>query len=79
MLAAFVAVPILGFVAAYGLSASFRAFTDTIPLSLLVGSHLWRFVGLGFIVGAFTGALPMGFGIPEGVGDVIAAFGSARS
>ena len=76
MLASFLVVPILAFVAAYGLSASFRAFTDTIPMSLLVGSHLWRFVGIGFIVGAFTGALPKGFGIPEGVGDVIAALGA---
>ena len=77
VLAAFLAVPILGFVAAYAASPAFRAFTDTIPLSLLVGSHLWRFVGLGFLVAAFTGALPFGFGIPEGVGDVLAALGAA--
>jgi hypothetical protein len=76
VLAAFLGLPILGFVAAYAVSPSMRALGDTIPLSVLLGSHLWRFVGLGFIVGAFTGALPMGFGIPEGVGDVIAALGA---
>jgi hypothetical protein len=77
VLAGFLGVPILGFVAAYAASPAFRAFTETIPLSLLVGSHLWRFVGLGFVVAAFTGALPFGFGIPEGVGDVLAALGAA--
>ena len=76
VLAGFLVVPILGFLAADAASSSFRAFTDTIPLTLLVGSHVWRFVGLGFLAGAFTGALPMGFGIPEGVGDVVAAVGA---
>src|SRR6266542_2039445 len=37
MLAGFLAVPILGFVLWYWASPSFRAFTETIPLSLLVG------------------------------------------
>jgi hypothetical protein len=76
VLAAFFAVPILGFLAAYGVSPSFRAFTGTIPLSLLVGSHLWRFVGLGFVIAWLAGALPAGFGIPEGFGDIIAAAGA---
>lgn len=76
VLAGFLVLPILGFLAADAASPAFRAFTNTIPLTLLVGSHLWRFVGLGFIAGAFTGALPMGFGIPEGVGDAVAAIGA---
>jgi hypothetical protein len=76
VLAAFLAIPIAGFGAAHGASPAFRAFTQTIPLSLLVGSHLWRFVGLGFILGAITGVLPGGFGYPEGIGDVIAALGA---
>src|SRR5262249_48120539 len=77
VLASFFVVPILGFVLAFAASPSFRAFTDTIPLSFLVGSHLWRFVGIGFVIGWLTGALPAGFGIPEGFGDIIAAAGAA--
>jgi len=76
VLLAFLALPILGFVIAYLTSASFRAFTDTLPLALLVGSHLWRFVGLGFVIAWLAGALPAGFGIPEGLGDIIAASGA---
>jgi len=75
-LAGFLGVPIVGFGLAYLASPSLRAFTETIPLSLLVGSHLWRFVGLGFVVGWLAGALPAGFGIPEGFGDIIAAAGA---
>lgn len=76
VLALFLTLPTLGFVLAYVTSSSFRAFTDTIPLALLVGSHLWRFVGLGFVLGAVSGALPAGFGFPEGVGDILAAAGA---
>ncbi len=71
----FIALPILGFVTAYFVSASFRAFTNTISLTLLVGSHLWRFVGLGFVIGWLKGVLPAGFGVPAGFGDIIAALG----
>jgi len=76
VLASFLVIPILGFVTAYLASASFRAFTETIPHALLVGSHLWRFVGLGFVIAWLAGALPAGFGIPEGFGDIIAALGA---
>jgi hypothetical protein len=69
----FVVVPIFGFTAAYLSSASFRVLTDRIDLRLLVGSHLWRFVGLGFVIAWLNGALPAGFAIPEGFGDIIAA------
>lgn len=75
-LAALYVVPILGFLAAYGASASFRAFARAIPLTLLVGSHLWRFVGLGFVLAWIAGELPAGFSIPEGFGDIIAATGA---
>ena len=70
------AVPILGFVTVYLTSASFRAFTEMIPMTLLVGSHLWRFVGVGFVLAWRAGLLPAGFGIPEGFGDIIAALGA---
>lgn len=76
VLAGFLAIPTVGFVTAYRTSASFRAFTETIPLAFLVGSHLWRFVGLGFVIAWLAGALPAGFGIPEGFGDIVAALGA---
>ncbi len=76
VLLAFVALPILGFVTAYRASASLRAFADGISWPLLVGSHGWRFVGLGFIVAWLTGDLPAGFALPAGLGDVAAAIGA---
>ncbi len=76
VLLSFIAGPILGFVAAYLMSASFREVANGLPLTLLVGSHLWRFVGAGFVIGWLEGALPAGFGIPEGFGDIIAALGA---
>src|SRR2546426_6231933 len=39
MLLGFIALPILGFVAAYVASVSFRAFADSLSLTLLVGSR----------------------------------------
>jgi hypothetical protein len=72
----FIALPMVGFVAAYLVSATFRAFTDRINLTLIVASHLWRFVGLGFVIAWLKGLLPAGFGIPEGFGDIIAALGA---
>ena len=77
VLLSFFAIPIVGFLLAYAIGPSFRAFTETIPMTLLVGSHLWRFVGIGFVIGWLSGALPGGFGIPEGFGDIIAALGAA--
>jgi hypothetical protein len=76
VLLAFIVVPIVGFVTAYFASRSFRAFADSLSLPLLVGSHLWRFVGLGFVIAWVMGSLPAAFGIPEGFGDIIAAAGA---
>lgn len=70
------ALPMLGFAVAFAASASLRAFAESIPLWVLVGSHLWRFVGIGFVIGWLTGALPAGFGIPAGFGDIVAALGA---
>jgi hypothetical protein len=72
----YILLPITGFVLAYVLSPGVRAFADGLSLMLLVGSHLWRFVGVGFVIGWLRGSLPAGFGIPEGFGDIIAALGA---
>jgi hypothetical protein len=76
-LGAFILVPITGFSLAYFLSGTFRAFAQGLDMRLLVGSHLWRFVGVGFVIGWLTGDLPAQFGIPEGFADIIAAAGAA--
>ncbi len=75
-LGGFIGLPVLGFVAAYRISPSIRAFAASLSFPLLVGSHLWRFVGLGFVIAWLEGALPAGFAIPEGFGDIIAALGA---
>jgi hypothetical protein len=76
VLASFILVPIIGFITAYLLSPSLRAFTQNINLTIIVGSHLWRFVGLGFVIGWLRGVLPGGFAILAGFGDIIAAAGA---
>lgn len=76
MLLGYLVLPIGGFVAAYRLSGSFRTFADRLSLTLLVGSHLWRLVGVGFLIAWLTGDLPAGFAIPEGLGDIAAAAGA---
>jgi hypothetical protein len=75
VLASFVFVPILTFLTAYASSRPFRAFTDRISLALLVGSNIWRFVGIGFVYGWLTGRLAAGFALPAGIGDIIVAVG----
>jgi hypothetical protein len=73
---AFLAIPMLAAILAYATSASFREAANGLSLTLLVGSHLWRFVGVGFVLGCIEGVLPAGFGIPEGFGDIVAALGA---
>jgi hypothetical protein len=74
LLGLFIAAPIALGVFSYAVSASFRAFANSLSLRWLTLAHTWRFVGLGFVLGWFPlHVLPAGFGIPEGVGDVIAA------
>ena len=69
----FIAVPFAGFVAMYFGNPRFRAFTHSLSLPLIVGAHVWRYVGIGFVIAFLMGRLPPQFGIPEGVGDIIAA------
>lgn len=69
----FTGLPLFVFTALYLASASFRAFAHSIPLPLMVGAHVWRYVGLGFIIAFLFGKLPPQFAVPEGTGDVVAA------
>jgi hypothetical protein len=69
----FLVVPILFFCTWYLAGGQFRAFANSLNLAWIVGAHLWRFVGLGFVIAVFLRKLPAGFGIPEGFGDVVTA------
>lgn len=75
-LAGLILLPIGTFLVAYATSASFRALTDRISLPWIVGAHVWRFVGLGFVIGWLNGALPAAFALPAGLGDVAVALGA---
>ena len=68
--------PIALGVVAYRLSPSLREWTDRFSLTWMVGLHLWRFVGFGFVAAWLFGRLPAGFAIPEGLGDAVAAAGA---
>ncbi len=72
-LAVFLIVPIGGFVLAYANSPRLRHVLAQIPLWLITVSHVWRFVGIGFVIGTVVHVLPPQFGYPEGLGDAIAA------
>jgi len=73
VLGLFLVVPVLFFGTWYIASARFRAFANSISLRLIVGAHVWRFVGLGFLVAYSLGRLPAQFAVPEGLGDILAA------
>jgi len=69
----FLLIPIAGFTIAYVLNVEVRHAVGQVPLWLITISHVWRFVGLGFVIGAIVHVLPPQFGYPEGLGDIAAA------
>ncbi len=64
---------IAGFLCAYRLSKAFREWLFTIPLWFVVAIHIARFVGIFFIIAAVTKVLAPQFGLPAGIGDIVAA------
>lgn len=72
-LGAFIALPIALFSTLYISNSGFRAIANSIDLAFIVGAHLWRYVGIGFLIAFLMGKLPAQFAIPEGLGDIIAA------
>lgn len=69
----FIGIPTLVLAGSYGASSRFRAMANRIPLPYIVRAHLWRFVGIGFVIGYFRGRLPAQFAFPAGIGDIITA------
>jgi hypothetical protein len=64
--------PILLFLAALRISSWHRLIVSISPVFLIALSG-WRFVGLGFLMGAVEGLLPGGFAWPAGLGDIAMA------
>jgi hypothetical protein len=54
----FLLVPIAGFTLAYVAIPRLRDAVDGIPLWSITIAHAWRFVGLGFVLGAMANILP---------------------
>src|SRR5436190_921565 len=52
------AVPIVVFVSLYWTNSSLRAFSRMLDLKVITGLHLWRFVGLDFLMRYAQGHLP---------------------
>jgi hypothetical protein len=69
----FLLIPVVVFTLAYVFSTRVQHAIDRIPLWLITIAHVWRFVGIGFVIGAVMRVLPSQFGFPEGLGDVVAA------
>ena len=69
----FLVIPVGGFTLAYAINSRVRYAVDQIPLWVITIAHVWRFVGLGFVIGALIHVLPPQFGFPEGLGDFVTA------
>lgn len=63
-------LPVMVFLAAFGLSQSFRNFVLTFDLRLAAGIQAWRFAGLAFLALYANGVLPGAFAWPAGIGDM---------
>ena len=66
-----VGIPIVVFTTLYALSASMRAFADSLDLRAIVAFNIFRVVGLDFVIAYAQGRLPAGFAIPAGFGDIL--------
>jgi hypothetical protein len=65
-----VSFPIIGFLAAFRMSQSFRDSVMTADLRLMTGIQAWRFGGLAFLALYAQGLLPGLFAWPAALGDI---------
>jgi hypothetical protein len=68
-----VGAPLVVFLAALWLSASFRSFLSAVDLPLITAVQGWRWAGLGFLFLYAYGVLPGAFAWPAGLGDMAIA------
>ncbi|AZO78006.1 MULTISPECIES: permease [unclassified Bosea (in: a-proteobacteria)] len=73
LIGAFIAVTIILPMLAYAASPKLKAFADQVGHRPIVLFHIWR-IGAALLLFwyGFAGALPAGFWIPAGVGDLLA-------
>lgn len=64
-------IPVVGFLAAYNLIPTFRAFVLAQDIRTLTMLQLWRVVGFVFLPLYAFGVLPGLFAWPAGVGDIV--------
>lgn len=69
----FILLPTCGFIIAYASIPRLQHAVDGIPLWSITIAHIWRFIGLGFVIGAVVNALPPQFGYSAGIGDIATA------
>jgi hypothetical protein len=67
------AMPIVLFLIALFLFPRWRALVVSVSPVFLITLNGWRFIGLGFLMGAAEGLLPGGFAWPAGLGDIFMA------
>jgi hypothetical protein len=67
---------VAGFLLIYRLSKTIREALLAIPLWFIVAMHMLRFVGIFFIIDALNRMLAPQFGLPAGIGDIVAAITS---
>ena len=63
-------------VVGYLRARSFRAWLDGLGLRAILSLHVFRFVGIDFLVLYERGELPYAFAVPGGWGDIISALGA---
>jgi hypothetical protein len=68
-----ITLPILFFVAWYWRRGSLWAFAQTFNLKTVTLLHVWRVLGIVFLIDYAQGRLPGGFAFPAGIGDIFTA------
>jgi hypothetical protein len=65
--------PMIAFIVAYRRRGAIWAFCQTLDLRLITAVHIWRLIGIDFILAWTEGRLPAGFALPAGIGDALTA------
>lgn len=73
----FTAFPLLIFLFGFILNKPvYGKILDKIPLASLIKIHIFRFVGVFFLISAYYEALPAQFALLAGIGDILTAIGA---